>query len=291
MIDREAARAGLDRAAAQRSEGRIIRALRDPLAPLRKRFLQMTGRTREVEVRTFWGGRFTGVLPEHVSTVIARWGFTDEGVCRALLDRLEPGGTMVDIGAHFGFFSLLGSALAGPEGRVVSIEAMPTAQARLKLNVVRNAAHPNVTVLCCAAFSEETTLEFRDFGLVNSSLNTAFAPRGEVDAGQAVEVQARPVDAILDDLGIGRVSVVKIDAESSELHVLEGMTGLIDRARPAMTVETAAMTEEQRRHSEAVDGWIAARGYRAWRYAGGRLVEAGPIAEIAYDNLLYLPED
>ena len=62
---------------------------------------------------TFWGGRHSGVLPEATSTLVYRWGFFDPPVARTLLTTLDQGMVFVDVGAHFGFFSLLASELVG----------------------------------------------------------------------------------------------------------------------------------------------------------------------------------
>lgn len=291
MTDRAALRRALDAAEARLRAGRLQRLMRQPVKVALPRLLRAMGGARAVSARTFWGGRFEGVIPEHVSLAIWRFGFLDAGVCRTLLDRLPEGGTFLDVGAHFGFFTLLGSALAGPSGRVVAVEAMPATLARLEANVARNAAHRNVTVVPCAAHSSEARLAFADFGLVDSSLNSAHAARGATaGTGQRVEVAARPVDAILAGLGIGRVDLAKIDAESAEIDVLEGMRGLIARCRPPIVVEAASMTPDQTAHSLRVDAWLGAEGYRARRWQGGRMVAAGPIEAVGYDNLVYLPD-
>ncbi|MFI6803884.1 hypothetical protein ACIBO6_02520 [Streptomyces luteogriseus] len=39
--------------------------------------------------------------------------------------RLAPGDTVVDAGAHTGYFTVLASRLVGPAGRVVAIESSP----------------------------------------------------------------------------------------------------------------------------------------------------------------------
>ena len=73
------------------------------------RLLLKTGRSQALTATTFWGGRMEIVVPEAVSTQIFRYGFFEEDVCLFLLKSLRPGMVCVDVGAHFGFFTLLAS--------------------------------------------------------------------------------------------------------------------------------------------------------------------------------------
>lgn len=167
-------------AARSRSEGgRLRRVIRSPYKMLSPVLMRRRGVTREISMPTFWNGTFLGLLPEAVSTLVWRTTYFDEAVCLTLLRTLKPGSVFVDIGAHFGFFSLLGSHLVGPNGRVISIEAMPSTFARLQKNIEHNSEHNNVTLYQGAAFDHATELEFHDFGVVASSLNSAFGSRGD----------------------------------------------------------------------------------------------------------------
>ena len=110
-------------------------------------------------------------LPEPVSKSIWRYGYFEEDVCLAMLYYLERGMTFIDVGAHIGFFTLLGSYLVGREGKVLSFEPTPSTYRLLKKNVVNC---PNVCIYNCTAFSEETNIKFYDYGLEKSSYNLAF---------------------------------------------------------------------------------------------------------------------
>ncbi len=46
--------------------------------------------------------------------------------------------TFFDVGANIGFFSLLAAKCVGPTGRVISFEADPEAESRLRENVAYN---------------------------------------------------------------------------------------------------------------------------------------------------------
>ena len=57
----------------------------------------------------------------------------------ALIEALvKPGQTFVDVGAHWGYFSLIASQRVGKKGRVNSIEADPRIYGTLRRNVGKN---------------------------------------------------------------------------------------------------------------------------------------------------------
>src|SRR5271154_7457581 len=65
---------------------------------------------------------------------------------RAFIQRfVRPGMTILDIGAHHGFYTLLLSKCVGPTGRVLAFEPSPRERHALRLNLRLNRAH-NVLV-------------------------------------------------------------------------------------------------------------------------------------------------
>jgi hypothetical protein len=54
---------------------------------------------------------------------------------------------------------------------------------------------------------------------------------------EAVSVQRRRGDALLAELGVGRVDFIKIDVEAHEVFVLRGLMNTLQRDRPVITME------------------------------------------------------
>jgi FkbM family methyltransferase len=278
------------------SEGsRFSRIFRHPFKTLLPPSMRKLGIQRRLNIRTVWGGNFTGVLPEAVTSEIWRSGSFELPVGLSILKFLPDGGTMADVGAHFGYFSLFASHLVGPKGKVISVEPMPSTFHSLKRNVENNSAHTNITLFQGAAFSERKELEFRDFGLVASSLNSAFNARdtqhivkGE---GEAVTVQAHTVDDIFSAQSVGAVDVIKIDAESSEIHVLRGMTETLARMRPVIIMEVGDAAPDGTA-TEQLLSFLRDLKYQAYNWTEtcelARFVKTG---HVSYANLTFVPDE
>lgn len=279
----------LSRAAHGPQRSRLLRGLAQPWQTASLRFLRAAGRAREVGARTFFGATMRVVLPEPVSTSIWRYGFVEEDVCFFLLAVLSRGGRFVDVGAHVGFFTLLGAYLAGERGRVLALEPTPNTHRLLLRNV---AAYTQVTVCPYAAFSEDREIVFHDFGVEFSAFNSVLGfrdpghrePQGKTD----VVVQARRLDGLLRGQGWEGVDVIKIDAESSEGHILHGLEETIRLARPAVITEIGDYGIEGSLGSRQILAWFAERGYSAHEASAGAIVPHRARQRYEHGNLLFL---
>lgn len=268
--------------------GKFRRTLSRPRKMIYPKMLQWAGNTAEVTAMTFWGEPILVVLPELISLTIWRYGFFEEDVCRFMLRVLRPGMNFIDVGAHFGFFTRLASFLVGDLGRVLSLEPTPNTFGQLMRNTVGS---DNVLIHNCAAYSSETELTLRDFGLEYSAFNSAFGMRDEDSKhkGIAFQARARKVDDIVKERGLPEVDLVKIDAESSELHVLKGMTEIIKRDHPRIILETGDFGLAGVPKTEELIGWLREFGYEPFEI--GRDNELHPATSRNFDftgsNLLF----
>ncbi|MEH6756950.1 MAG: FkbM family methyltransferase [Parasphingorhabdus sp.] len=256
------------------------------------RFLIKFHKFVTLPVGTFWGGKFSAVLPEAVSSVIARCGYFDEPVCRAMLLTVRPGDVVLDIGAHFGFFSLLGSHLTGPDGCVIAIEAMDSTYRQLKSNIDANAEYTNVQCLAMAAGNTEGELTFNDYGLLFSSLNSAFAARGPnknaAEQGKTViKVRMRPLDKLIQEMKLHRVDFMKIDTESSEHLVLEGLSHTLSSYHPLISLEVSDASPAETEHTAKIFAILKNHGYAAHRIIKDHIVPVPEGSKIGYDNFLF----
>lgn len=245
--------------------------------------------TFSTSARTFWGERMNVVLPEVVSSEILRFGYIEENLIAALLAHVPAAGTVFDVGAHFGFFSLLSNRLAGPKGRIVAFEPIPTTCKVLRCNV--KAA--GVTVVNAAVWNEPTEVPMHDFGLGLSAFNSIRPPRFTNPAHRPVRNHIVQVPAItLDDYASEQnltPDFVKIDAESAEFEVLQGMERLLRDARPVVSLEVGDFGVEGARPSTDLVRHLTERGYRTLEYLDGAFREHHIRDHYAFGNLLFVP--
>jgi FkbM family methyltransferase len=124
---------------------------------------------------------------------------------------LRPGDHFIDIGANIGQLTCAAAGICGSSGRVTAFEAHPTVAGWLRENVALN-KFGNVRVAQAACGSQNGWVSFTNRRL--DDLNSV--AHGESDVTEVPMVR-------LDDFAEEQeVTLVKIDVEGYELHVLEG---------------------------------------------------------------------
>jgi FkbM family methyltransferase len=179
-------------------------------------------RTKVLETDTQLGPLWVERAGEVVTRSLVEDGFWDQTISGLMENVLRPGMTFVDAGANIGWFSVLGSRLVGPSGRVFAVEPDPLNLSILRANLERHECS-NVTVLPTAAWSERTELDF------NRPDEEGAVARVGQDGGSGVRVPA----ARLDELVEGPVDYVKVDCELSDHVVVQGAEGLL-RENPSL---------------------------------------------------------
>jgi len=172
---------------------------------------------------------------------------------------LHRPGTLLDIGAHDGAFTLPLAAL--PASRVIAFEPLPAAFARLR---AATAGLGNVTLrpeaLGAAAGEMTLTLPVLD-GVPQEQWASLAKGYAGLDARVTEQRHAVPVIP-LDSLGLADVTAVKLDAEGGEYAVLQGARETLTRCRPVLSIEI----EERHRQGStwAVPAFLDALGYEAF---------------------------
>lgn len=150
----------------------------------------------------------------------------------ALLHRwVGPGDVAVDVGAHYGAYTLPLARLVGSRGQVVAVEPAGHARSVLSRNLRINGLHNVVTV--AAAAGSEKAHAILHLHRDRSRASLGRAPHAETAGAEPVEVV--PLDDVVP--ADRPVALVKIDAEGSELSCLKGASALLGRDRPVVVFE------------------------------------------------------
>jgi FkbM family methyltransferase len=245
---------------------------------------RVSGRQFPVTARTFWGDRMHVLLPEPLSCEVYGYRFFEEGLSAFMLAMLRPGHRVYDVGAHYGYFTRLASLLVGPSGAVHSFEPTPKTFSRLARNT---ADLLNVTCNNVAAWDKREVLHLTDFGTNLSMFNSLLEPRlsaADRRAGVDVAVQGLALDEYADSFGAP--DFVKIDAESAEWHIVQGMSGLLSARRPMVTIEVGDFEIAGAARSRALLDHVIALGYAPLEYRDGQIATHVLKDTYGYDNIL-----
>ncbi|MEW6314512.1 MAG: FkbM family methyltransferase [Pseudomonadota bacterium] len=275
----------------RRQMSRPMRILSEPSCMYRYLNLQLTkktpGKVKPVSAQLFWGDRMTVMIPEVVSTELYFNHFPEEPVIYAMLGLVKEGMTVFDIGAHFGSYSLLAAKLVGLTGCVHAFEPTPSTYNILRKNVN---GRENIIAHNLAAYSENTSIQFRDYGLGRSAFNTLFSARidEQWEVESEIQVQAIKLDEFSQKLNVFP-DFVKIDAESAEYYVLLGMRYLVERKRPIISLEVGDVGAAQIYSSKDVVRLLTTDfGYRCYEYVGQGLFSPHMGKQkYEYDNLIF----
>lgn len=161
-----------------------------------------------------------------MTQVILKTGAWEPTETAVLRDLLQPGDTFVDVGACFGYYTLIASKRVGPEGRVIAFEPDPENFAVLHHNVEANGCR-NVVLVQKALSNKPGTLELHVTPR-NKGASSFFESKDTRDGGTVVEVEAVTLDDYLAASG-DRPDLVKIDTEGAEGYILEGMRQTLHR--------------------------------------------------------------
>jgi FkbM family methyltransferase len=145
-----------------------------------------------------------------------------EFVCR----NVARGETAMDVGAVYGYYTILLADLVGPGGRVVALEPNPWLHWLLRRNVVVNGLESIVTTHRVAA-TEAARESLRVPALLVGPANGPFAGRFSTESGRpGFSVPG----AALQDLEPGSVDFLRVGCAASADVIVAGLGGLLDRS-------------------------------------------------------------
>jgi FkbM family methyltransferase len=177
---------------------------------------------------------------------------------------------VLDVGANIGLFAL-SHARAG--ARVYAVEPHPAAFARLERNIAANGLRGRITAIPCALGAHEGRARL---------IGGRATPLTRVAPDQGGTVRLRTLDALVAELGLTGIDLLKLDVEGAEVAVLRGARRVLPTVgRMVLEVHAPALLDEVRelaaaaglRQVEAADGYAH---FRALTLDGERAGVSGP---------------
>jgi len=137
---------------------------------------------------------------------------------------LNTGDTFLDIGAHIGYFTMLGGALVGETGTVIAVEPVEENFRQLTRHIELN-GFANVAAVQAVVGSEDGEAQIffnADNGGGHALWDPAQHPANALtrDNPRADRVRSLTLSSLLDTRGIDHVRLAKIDTEGAEAMIL-----------------------------------------------------------------------
>lgn len=171
---------------------------------------------------------------------------------------LQPGWTVLDVGANAGYFSLLAADLVGAPGKVYAFEPNPELFTLLSGSAERHPAGNVVPVEAALGERQALVRLYISPDTANSGLSTV---REDVAGEGSVTVTVGMLR--LDDFCAEHTllpDLIKIDVEGHELEVLAGARRTLEVVRPGYVI---CELETGRRPAGPLLDFMAGLGYRA----------------------------
>lgn len=180
-------------------------------------------------------------LREGIDLAIYLQGKFEPTTVAAYRRLIEPGQTVLDIGANIGAHTLHLAEAVGSRGRVLAFEPTRYAFCKLKCNVEANPALANQIA------AEQIMLGVSDDGPLGPETYSSWPltsrgnrhplHRGALETTDGAAV--RSLDSYVLQAGIPQVHLIKIDVDGAECEVLSGAQDVLRAHRPTIVMEFA----------------------------------------------------
>ncbi len=173
--------------------------------------------------------------------------------------QIQPGMTIIDVGANVGVYTFSAARRVGETGRVLAVE--PFSGCVQCLQETRRINHlPWVTVCAGAASDRQGTAQLALRSA--SELNEVIVGEGD-GSGNSESVACFTLDSLVVTEHLDRVDFLKIDAEGHELAVLKGSDRILTEFKPVILYENIAGRQGS---NLPVAEYLQAQEYRLFRY-------------------------
>jgi FkbM family methyltransferase len=227
------------------------------------------------------GARLFVDLSDHViglSIIRRRYEREEIAFVRKVVKR---GDTVVDVGAHIGFFTMQLASIVGSTGRVFAFEPFDANADLLEQSIAENRFGDRI-VFARAAVGASTGTATLTFPPETLNSGGAYLLRGGTDALPGNLRKTVPLVA-LDDVALTRpVRFIKMDVEGAEPHVVTGARRMLREDRPLLLSELHP-TQLGRAAGATADDFL--RQLRALGYAA-RTIDGAPLDRAPADAVV-----
>lgn len=191
-----------------------------------RKFFSISGKGSRKTASTFWHAPITVDLPAGTDIYLTGGKSHDSEIrlSKFLIRNLSEGKSFIDIGSHFGFFTMLAQECIKGSGKILSIEPSENSFNILRQNLP---FEKNMHLIKALVGEETCKKEFFEFPLLYSEYNTIYPEQFDGRSWyKKIKIKKQMVSCFsLDDLFREHEinnAIVKIDTEGAELNVIKG---------------------------------------------------------------------
>ena len=177
---------------------------------------------------------------DYVKLVIRAWRYrlrAERPEIRFLLNQLQLGQTVIDIGAHKGAYTYWMSQRVGSSGQVIAFEPQPVLNQNLS-KLTGLFPHNNIQTESFALSSIRGEAILSVPGDTPSP--SASLVKNTNHNGSGIAVQTITLDEYVTDNNLSSIHLIKCDVEGSELEVFQGGCDTLKQFKPVLMFECEA---------------------------------------------------
>ena len=214
--------------------------------------------------KTFFGKEMKVVLPSATEIYLfgAKTHDSEIRLARFLIKELMEGNVFCDVGAHFGYFTLLAADIVRDQGKVISFEASRATFDVLKENT---SLAKNIVIENIAAADDNREFVFHEYPVLKSEYNSLVKPsENELrkNSPKKIKITGQKLDDYFTKKNI-YPKIIKIDVEGAELQVLSGMADFLKNNAPVVVMEYLMEGNQNTIHEKAIE-FMKKRGYKVY---------------------------
>ena len=146
-------------------------------------------------------------------------------------------GSIIDIGANLGYYSVILGKLLKPSDKLFAFEANPLVIEMLDKNIAINNLQDNIKVFNCALSDMNDQKLKLYLPLRAGSSAASLGKLHPDDKNNLIEILTRRLDDVDQIRNLDRISLIKIDVEGAELSVIKGALETIRKNKPVIFIE------------------------------------------------------
>jgi len=168
-----------------------------------------------------------------ISKSIAYYGVWEKNTTQLILDYVKPNMKVMDIGANFGYYTLLMARAVQPNGIVYAFEPVEKFRNELKWHVEANDLQKNVIILPFGLSDKKEQIEI---SISDSSASIHPDPN---ELFTCNKITVHDLDSVIKEFNIDQIDFIKIDIDGHEPLFLKGAYQSLQRFHPPMSMEFA----------------------------------------------------